>query len=176
MRLPRFSISALVFAVALIAVDFTLVHYLFIHSHRAMVSVRYGLLMVNVLAIAVFLLWRGRGTRQPFLSGLVAVGMVTALICQACCWILAPEGMYQWQARLAFPVASNINDILPRRPSTNNGYDYHRILFYAATIPPIAIVVGLPQLIVALVGGVIGVGVNACVLKKHLRAWRIVNS
>ena len=60
MRLPRFSISALVFVVALIAVDFTMVHYLFIHSRPAMVAVRYGLLMVNVLAIAAYLLWRGR--------------------------------------------------------------------------------------------------------------------
>jgi hypothetical protein len=160
MRLPRFSISALVFAVGLIAVDFTMVHYLFIHSRPAMVSVRYGLLMVNVLAIAVYLLWRGRGTRRPFLSGFVAVGLAAAILCQVCCWVLAPETMYEFQARLASPVASAINGILPRHPSTENGYFYYRILFYATTIPPIAVVVGLPQLIVAVVGEVIAIGVN----------------
>jgi hypothetical protein len=161
MRLPRFTISALVFAVALIAVDFTMVHYLFIHSRPAMVSVRYGLLMVNVLAIGVYRLWAGRGTRRSFLIGLVAVGTVTALLCQACCWVFTPDTMYEYQARLATPVASRIIKFLPRISSVTNGNRYFRILFYAATIPPIAIVVGLPQLLVALVGGLISVRVNS---------------
>jgi hypothetical protein len=75
-RLPRCSIAALVFAVALIAADIALVQNLFIHSRAAMVSVRYGLLMANVLAIADYRLWSGRGTRRPFSWRVISSGPV----------------------------------------------------------------------------------------------------
>jgi hypothetical protein len=155
MRPARFSILTLVFAVALIAIDIALVQELFIRSRLIMVSVRHGLLMVNVLAIAAYRIWAGRVTYRPFLSGFVAVGLATALVCQACCCILAPDAMYEYQARLAFPVALAINGFLPRFSSAQNGHLYFKIFFYAATIPAIAVVVGLPQLLVALVGGLI---------------------
>jgi len=160
MRLARFSISALVFAVALIAVDIVLAQNLFVHSRPAMVSVRFGLLMLNILAIAVYQLWARRGTRRPFLIGLVAAGTAIALLCQASCWSFAPDTMDEWQARWALPVAARIIKYLPRFSSVENGYRYFRILFYATTIPAIAIVVGLPQLIIAVVGGLISVGAS----------------
>jgi hypothetical protein len=119
-----------------------------------MVSVRYGLFMLNVLAIAAYRLWNARGTYRPLLGGIVVTGIATALLCQAGC-ILAPETMYQWQARMALPVALKIHEFLPRFSSTETGRLYFKILFYAASIPPIAVVIGLPQLLVALVGGLI---------------------
>ena len=41
----------------------------------------------------------------------------------------SPETMYEFQAGLALLVASDISGILPRRPSTDDGYFYYRILF-----------------------------------------------
>jgi hypothetical protein len=150
----RFSIATLAFTVALIAVDIALIQDLFIHSRPMMVSVRYGLLMLNVLAIAAYRLWNAVGTHRPFLGGFVVSGLATALLCQAAC-LLAPETMYQWQARLALLVALKIHGFLPHFSSTETGRLSFKILFYAATIPPIAVVMGLPQLLVALVGGLI---------------------
>jgi hypothetical protein len=155
MRPVKISISMLVFTIALIALDMALVRYLFDHDRALMVSVRCGLLMANLLAVAGYRIWAKRGTGQPFLSGFVSFGLVAALLYQAGC-VLAPKAMDDHQARLAFPVALAIRRVLPSNfPSLGNGYLYAKILFYATSIPAIAFVVGFPQLLVALFGGLI---------------------
>jgi len=158
MRPVKFSISTLSFAIALIAIDVTLVRCLFLHDRSLMVAVRCGLLMANLLAVAGYRLWARGGTGQPFLSGFVSFGLMATLLYQAGC-ILAPKAMDDHQASLAYPVALAIRGVLPYAfPSLENGYLYAKILFYAATIPAIAFVVGFPQLLFALLGGLIGWG------------------
>ena len=155
MRPVKFSISTLTFAIALIAIDVTLVRYLFVHNRSLMVAVRCGLLMANLVPLAGYRLWARRGTEQPFHSGFVSVGLIAALLYQAGC-ILAPRAMDDHQAGLALPVALAIRGFLPNElPSFENGPLYANILFYAATIPAIAFVVGFPQLLFALLGGLI---------------------
>ena len=155
MKPVKFSISTLTFAIALVAIDMTLVRYLFLHDRSLMVAVRCGLLMANVLAVAGYRLWARRGTGHPFLSGFVSFGLLAALLYQAGC-VLAPKAMDDHQAGLAFPVALAIRRVLPNDfPFLDNGHLYAKILFYAATIPAIAVVVGFPQLFFALVGGLI---------------------
>jgi hypothetical protein len=155
MRRFKFSISTLAFAIALFAIDVTLVRYLFIHDRSLMVTVRCGLLMANVLAVAGYRLWATRGAEQPFLGGFVVFGLMAALLYQAGRG-LAPKMMDDHQAGLAFPVALAIRRVLPADfPSLRNGAQHARVLFYAATIPAIALVVGFPQLLFALVGGFI---------------------
>jgi hypothetical protein len=153
MKAIRISLATLVFAIALIALDLALVRYLFGFGRPLMVSVRNGLLMANALPIAAYQLWVRRGQTHSFLTGFVAAGLAAALLCQACCWMLAPKAMDDYQARLVAPVAFAIHGVLPQFESLGNGRFYYRILFYFATIPAIAAVVGLPQLLAALSGG-----------------------
>jgi hypothetical protein len=155
MRPVKFSISTLTFGIALIAIDVTLVRYLFLHDRSLIVAVRCGLLMANLLAVAGYRLWAGRGTEQPFLTGFVTFGLMATLLYQAGC-VVAPKVMDDHQAGLAYPVALAIRRVLPSDfPTLGNGSLYAKILFYAATIPAIAFVVGFPQLLFALVGGLI---------------------
>jgi hypothetical protein len=145
--------ATIVFIVALIAVDAALVRYLFLHTRSLMVSVRFGFLMVNLLALASHRLWVRRGENRPFLLGFVAFGLVTALLCQAGC-ILAPDAMYALQQGPSYRVASFLNTELHAYfPSLQAGSSSFRFLFYATTIPAIGAVVGFPQLVVALAGG-----------------------
>jgi hypothetical protein len=144
--------ATLVFIVALIAVDVALVRYLFLHSRSLMVHVRFGFLMVNLLALASHRLWVRRAESQPFLLGFVTFGLATALLCQAGC-ILAPDAMYALQKGASYQVASFLNAEIHAYFRSLQGGSSFRILFYAMSIPAIGAVVGLPQLLVALVGG-----------------------
>ena len=155
MKQARVSLATLFFAVALTAIDMALVRYLFAHNRPLMVSVRYGFLMANVLPIAAYLLWTRRSRSHPFLTGFFAAGLVATLFCQACC-LLMFQRMDDFQADMAFPVALAINRALRRVSLLSKGYLFYKSLFYAVTIPAIATVVGGPQLLVALVGGLIG--------------------
>lgn len=157
MRRPRFSIAAILCATALVAFDLALVRSLFAGSRPLLVSVRFGLLMANVLPAAGYSLWawRGRGRVRPFLLGFVAAGVTAALGGQAACLVAFPASD-DYQARVALPVASSVHGLLRRvRPLTARYLD-DRTLFYAATIPAVAAAVGAPQLLIALAGGLVG--------------------
>jgi hypothetical protein len=151
----RISLTTLSFAVALVAIDMALVRYLFARNRPLMVFVRFGFLMANVLPITAYLLWTRRSGKHPFLTGFIAAGLVATLLCQACCLLAFPR-MDEYQAEIALPAALAINRALRRVSLLSNGYLYDKSLFYAVTIPAIATVVGAPQLLVALVGGLIG--------------------
>ena len=70
---------------------------------------------------------------------------MAALLYQAGC-VFAPKVMENHQAGLAYPVALAIRRVLPTDfPALGNGSLYAKILFYAATIPAIAFMVGFPQ-------------------------------
>jgi hypothetical protein len=105
-------------------------------------SLDMGLLpTVTVFSLALFSIVARRGKSRPFIVGFAAAGWVSVLAYVATCRII-PEVM-------AIPVMYYINDIEPRF------MDAATLELYSLSLMLMGLIWAVPQLIIALVGGVL---------------------
>jgi hypothetical protein len=160
MKRVRVSVAALVFAVALVAVNCVLIRNSFVRDALLLQETRGVSLMANVLAIGAYLYRARYGRSQPHMAGFIMSGIAVAVLYQVSLRV-AYDVMYDYQSGLALRVALTMTEFIRRNvPSdvlASGGGSVYRWLFYGTTIPAISLVIGLPQLFIALaVGRMVG--------------------
>jgi hypothetical protein len=157
MRRLRLSIADLCVVNLLIALDAVLLGWAIL-ERESVLTIRGVLLMMNVLGFGLYrlLLLAYRNEGSPFLTGFVVAGSVATLVYFDCCqlfyrpvlrtqkWTLAPIGVDACHIDfIDVPSLGMTGRITPKS-----------VMCSVALAPVVVTLVGLPQLLVALVGGV----------------------
>jgi hypothetical protein len=156
MRLPRFSIAALYFTTAIIAIDLTLLRWAII-ERESVVTGRGLLFMINALGFGLYQLAKVRGKGCPFMIGFVATGLLVALIYFDYCQLFynAAIRTQQWMLRPISAIAEvNHLDFMYFPWSGTGRLTTSRRLFCSLVMTPVVTgIIALPQLLLALAGG-----------------------
>lgn len=172
MRRPRLSLADLCVVNSLVALDSVLLGWAIL-GREGVLTIRGVLLMVNVLGFGLYrlLLLSYRNGRSPFLTGFVVVGFIATLVYFDCCqllyrpvlrtqkWALAPIGVD----------ACHIHFIDVPSPGLTGRITPRSVMISVALAPVVVTLVGLPQLLVALVGGLLWRRVQPRWLLRSLR-------
>jgi hypothetical protein len=140
-KVPRFRIVGLMVFIALAALNFAAIRAVsdirsHTHNHGVAILALGALPMANVLTVGILIGQRHRGNR-PFLLGFEAFGAVALVLYLALMGFFAEESVVPYLYLVLTPLARTIGPHIPVR--------------YAIT----AVLLGLPQLAFALIGGVL---------------------
>jgi hypothetical protein len=142
-KVPRFRIGSIMFFIALAALDFGAIRAVFDHKSRTGYLLGIGAVpMANVLAVGLLIGHRRRRSRR-FLSGFVVLGAMAVAVYVAVASVFAEE--------LVIPyIMYNYNHVFGYKGLLRSLQPYV-VIYY----PILALMLGLPQLAFALVGGLL---------------------
>ena len=168
MRFPRPSIAALCVVTALISVDFAVLRWTIVIRESGL-TVRGILFMLNVLGFAVYQLFKVRAWQAPFLIGFVAAGLLAALIYFDFCQLLDETATrtQQWMLRPISPIVEVDHLDYMYFPCLGPGrLVTSRSVIYWMIMTPLVRQYTVPQLLLAIFGGVVARRLMARDLRK----------
>ncbi len=147
MKAPRFSIFTLMAIVSVVALNLAAARLLIDYDDELLVGVALPTLVVQVGA---FLLIRSRGRARAFWGGFVGLGVVAAISCYYGLFVAEESSVgAAWSACLDLIEGAVVRSGFTLRPDTTGTY------FGLLQSVELALIVFLPQLAVALSGGLV---------------------
>lgn len=156
MRRLRFSITDLWVVIAIVAFNCVVLDWAIL-DRESVVTIRGVLFMTNGVALGLYRLLATPGSRTPFFTGCVAAGAVAVLLYFDYCqlfyesalrtqkWALAPFGID----------ARHIDFIVIPSLGMTGKTTAQTVLISVVLTPLVVTVIGLPQLLLALAGGLL---------------------
>jgi hypothetical protein len=156
MRRPRFTLADLCVITSIIAIDCVALR-MAILDRESVLTIRGVFLMTNAVAFGLYRLLMSRGNRDPFLTGFVVTGLLVNLVYFDCCQLFY-SSMLRTQKWMLSPIgvdACHIHFIDVPNLGMTGQLTARTVLLSVALTPVVVSLISLPQMFLALGGGLL---------------------